>query len=155
MLENCKIMSGYTSAAAKMGLPTFPPRAQTNTEICLSLFHIPGTYQSKCMHMPRVKFDETLGFVLMMSSLSEFFNGLAGLRGKFTGNPYIWWENLWFPVDFRYTKPWIFLGELASRWPPGQARTFVPGITFWSVATTSKQSKRIIACGSCGYDSHQ
>ena len=21
-------------------------------------------------------------------------------KGKFTGKPHIWWENLWFPVDF-------------------------------------------------------
>ena len=37
-------------------------------------------------------------------------------KGKFTGKPHIYWENLWFPVDFLLNQSIDFWDDLLKKW---------------------------------------
>ena len=41
---------------------------------------------------------------------------MSWFKGKFTGKPHIYWENLWFPVDFLLNQSIDFWDDLLKKW---------------------------------------
>jgi hypothetical protein len=49
---------------------------------------------------PESKIDQNQKLHSPRKSSAKSHKAMDWFKGKFTGKPHIYWENLWFPVDF-------------------------------------------------------
>ena len=46
-----------------------------------------------------------LGAVTTQKTANKRLGSIGWFKGRITGNSYILWENLWFPIDFPLSEP--------------------------------------------------